>query len=133
MRRPFAAAALAAVLLAPSLVAPASKAAPMTDDFSFPPWTAGPGETPATAGKPFADCESVLTDWIARRHSQVEARAYTTSAEWGDILRARVAVTTDGDTSITLFTCWTGDGHGVRFAFRPEQMLGGADPHPSAR
>jgi hypothetical protein len=126
MRRAAAAAALAAALLAT-----VSKAAPMTDDFSFPPWTAGSDETAAVAGQPFADCESVLADWA--RHGQIEARAYTTSPAWGDILRAKAAMTEGGDTSVHLFTCWTGDGHGVRFAFRPEQMFGVADPDHGAR
>jgi hypothetical protein len=115
--------AVAAAMFAAFFLATASKAAPMTDDFSFPPWTPGPGETSAVAGKAFADCESVLADWAGPAHAEVEARTYTTSRAWGDILRAKVGISEGGDTSVHLFTCWTGDGHGVRFAFRPERML----------
>lgn len=90
----------------------------MNDDDAFPPWQAASGETPATDATSFADCDEAIDAFAARAKGKVTDRSYTQSADWGRILRARVAVSYRREPSVLQMTRWSGPGSGVAFAMR---------------
>jgi hypothetical protein len=77
------------------------------DEQSIPPWTAGPDEVvvPATAG--FGACETAVTALVVRGGGKIVQKNYTTSQQWGKILRAKAVFTKPGPSTPSLVMCWS--------------------------
>ena len=79
-----------------------------------PPWDASDEETPLAS---FSAGDSVVDAMAAKAKGTVIERKYSTSAQWGDIVRAKVVSDEFGLSSVMLLNCWGSDS-GVQIAIK---------------
>jgi hypothetical protein len=75
-----------------------------------PPWTPSHDERPSTDYPAFATCLGMV-EMLAVGMGRVTDRRFSSSPEFGDILRARVATVTPDKPA--LVTCWFRPGKGA--------------------
>jgi hypothetical protein len=86
------------------------------DNFPHPPVIPTADETSVSDSPKFSNCEQALTAFASRAGGAISDRKYSTSREWGRILRAEVGFARGGMGATVLVTCWTGEGPGVKMA-----------------
>jgi hypothetical protein len=84
------------------------------DDYEYPQWPTTADERVASNHDEFEECEAAMQILASKMHSTTVDKTYSTSKQWGQILRARV-LTKDGGLSGALrLTCWKGSGASVQ-------------------
>lgn len=74
------------------------------DDSPYPPWTPAPDETRVSGSYGFTQCDQVLEALASRGNGSVVERQYSTSKEWGKIVRAKIRLPQGPATH--LVNCW---------------------------
>ena len=83
------------------------------NDFEYPPWTIGPGETPVSFGPGFSACRKAIVEMEVGLKGHITEQTCSMSKEWGNIVRAKILFAHNGSTSNLLLTCWSRPGPGV--------------------
>jgi hypothetical protein len=82
------------------------------DGLTFPPGSATADEKIVADGAAFGTCEEALQAFVSRGAGTVTDRQYSVSPEWGNVLRAKVALG-QGVASAIPIVCWAKPGQGV--------------------
>ncbi|HTX50859.1 MAG TPA: hypothetical protein VME40_15885 [Caulobacteraceae bacterium] len=89
-------------------------------DDQFPPWKPDSSESVASDQSSFHDCDQVVSGFASKMNGAATSRQYTTSKQWGDVLRAKVVSPSDANGAGTLITCWSCSGANAEFVVQTE-------------
>jgi len=84
-------------------------------DFPPPPWAVAADETPAPDGAEFRPCDELVGLLAAKTGAKVQRATYTTSRQWGLVMRATLAPLKAGGSTEPRVTCWGQPGGKVNF------------------
>jgi hypothetical protein len=95
-----------------------SDIAKMTD-LPHPPWAVAADETPASVSAEFGPCDEVISQFAAKTGAKLGRATYTTSLQWGRIVRVTIAMPSLSEPRAT---CWIQPDGKVNFVvdFSPD-------------
>jgi hypothetical protein len=84
------------------------------EDYAYPPWATAGDEQDVPTHDGFTECETLIQMLASKIAGNIVDRKYSSSKEWGKILRAKLLTGGHGLSVASRVTCWTGSGPGVQ-------------------
>ena len=85
-----------------------------------PPWSPALDERAASDLGPFRNCEGVLADFAAHANGRMIQETYTTSKQFGRVIRARIAFPSRGSHATIFVVCWSESDGSVQMAVKTD-------------